>query len=321
MDCPKLAELIEKKTDPSTVILGKGSQGIVYRIGDYVLKQVIFKDYLQDNPDKDANDKKSSFKLEANILLALNNNPKIKPFLPYLCAVDYSAEDKGYILQRYEPTITLLELIQTTPKGTLNFDIGYSIYRNLSKALLEIIKAGYLHRDIKPENILIRTKSAEEMKKPIFIDFGIACPIDLATGSCKKGAINAFTKQYMIKNFLPPSIHGFQPKMTITKNGTPTNVYVKTGLIPIYYSKDTDFYALALTLEEFMPIIDFTGHTKEMVEMHSFIQDRKKTIFLNTLKKRRQKYGPLQVVESLGTRTNGGRRNKRKTQKKRRASK
>lgn len=302
--CPTLASIIEKATEDT--ILGKGAKGVVYKIDDFVLKKMI----LTTKSDV------TLFKGEAESLHALSTVKALSPYLPNLCWTNNTGTT-GYILQRYEPSITLQTLIETTEKGTFPFEIGYAIFKNLASALLHLLKAGYLHRDIKPENILIRTTSEEKMKIPILIDFGLACPIK----SCDE-AIKAGTPSYMVPNFLPPQIHKKQPKMTIQRNGTQKNVYVKTNLIPMYSSIATEFYALALTMEDFMPIINFTGHAKEEVEMRMFIEDRKKTIHLNTLKRRRNTmaqrrgWGPLKVVEGVGIHEGG----KRRTQKKRRAS-
>jgi serine/threonine protein kinase len=308
--CPALDDLLSRISEGE--ILGRGAQGVVYKFGTFVLKKINFN-------MKNSNTKQKSiaaFDNEATILRLLSTNDSLKLYMPELCSTE-KTEESGYILQRYEPSVTLRHLIQTTERGTLPFEVGISIYRNLRLGLARLMKAGYFHRDIKPENILIRTSSEESMKIPIFIDFGLACSIP----TCKH-AIMGGTPTYMVPNFLPRTIHQKQPKLTILRNGTPTNVYVQTSLIPYHVSYLTDFYALALTLEEFYPILNFTGHSKDSAEMLTFIAEIKRTMDMDTMKKRRNRmgFGKILTVEGIGTGPAGGGTRKRTSYKKRRAS-
>jgi serine/threonine protein kinase len=264
-ECPSFDTILSQISTGK--LLGSGSQGAVYKVGDYVLKKVKLS-----TPKA-----KILFDGEASSLEVLSSNPLTQAFLPPLCWIHKTAET-GYILQKYEPVRTLKDLITKTPKGTLPFDVGYALYKNLRAGVSRIGKVGYFHRDIKPENILIRTDSEEAMKNPIFIDFGLACLIS----QCKT-AIKAGTPDFMVRNFTPREIHKKQPTMKI---GT-QNRYIKTVLIPYEVTVNTEFYALALTIEEMLPIIDFTGHTKEQSEIQSFIHHMKQMIFLNTFRKRR----------------------------------
>lgn len=302
-DCPTFDTILSQISTANT--LGSGSQGAVYKIDNYVLKKVKFS-----NPRA-----KILFDGEANSLEVLSKHPTTQAYLPPLCWIHKTTE-AGYILQKYEPVITLEKLIEETPKGTFSFDIGYALYKNLRVGLARIAKVGYFHRDIKPDNILIRTSSPEAMKTPMFIDFGLACPIP----TCKS-AIMAGTPTFMVPNVLPHSIHKKQASIKIGN----VNKYVKTSLIPYEVTVNTEFYALALTIEKLLPIIDFTGHTKEQSEIISFIHNVKQLVFLNTFRKRRnltasrlgypgtlKKYTYESEGTGTGTAVGGKRKQKRK---------
>ena len=346
-ECPPIESLLP--IPKGIPVLGKGGHGKVYKIGDYVLKEVKYS-------AKRLAFEKKEFEDEVKVLQKLSTIPALQPYLSRFCS-SFNTGETGYILQVYEPTITLRECIIHFPKKSLAFPIGNAIQINLRKALLTLVGAGFYHRDIKPENILLRVpedyaRAVEEWRgstlpfpsptpeiiqsikpMPIFIDFGLACQFDPKTKECV-GINIAGTPEYMVPNFLPGYIHKRQPKMTILKRTsdinnntgeeisthTPTNVYIKTKLIPYHLSHLTEFYALCLVLEELYPLIDFTGHRREELEMLEFIGKFQRAIKMNTIKRRRNLmgFGKILTVEGVGKGPAGGTR--KRSQKKRRAS-
>ncbi len=330
--CPTFETIISKVSDPETKILGSGNQGIVYQIGNFVFKKVRFS---QKSPQETKRDM-LTFRNEAEIVRILASKETLKPFIPAFCWYQITNE-YGYLLQRYEPTKTLRDFIVETPVGTLPFDVGYAIFNNLHKALYRLLKEGFFHRDIKPENILIRTSSEEAMKVPMLVDFGLACPYVKMHGllTCKD-SIQAGTPSYMAPNFLPRQVHHKQKpfmqvvRKTIGPDGNEVNeernVYVKTTLVDMTSDLHTENYALALVMKDLYPIIDFTGHEKEKINMLTYIADREERMKMETIKRRRNAIAKRQgwnklnkyTVEGVGTA--GGATRKKRSQKKRRQS-
>jgi serine/threonine protein kinase len=330
--CPTIEAILSRVSDPETKILGRGNQGIVYKIGNFVFKKVRFNQKTPQATQRDM----LIFQNEAEIVRILSSKENLKPFVPQFCWYKMTNE-YGYLLQRYEPVKTLHDLIVETPEGTLPFSIGIGIFKNLVRAVLELLKERFYHRDIKPDNILIRTSSEEAMKIPILVDFGLACPSVPMSGliSCKD-SIKGGTPTYMVPNFLPHQIHQKQkPFMQVvrkvtTENGNEMNVeknlYVKTTIVDYHVSRLTELYALALTLKKFYPIIDFTGHRKDESDMLTFIAGIEQDMKMHIIKRRRnalakrQGWGTLNkyTVEGVGTAVGGTR--KKRSQKKRRQS-
>lgn len=303
--CPTLESILSQIGNAETVVLGRGSQGIVYKIGNFVLKIVRFK---QDDPAITERDK-LSFRNEAEIQRRLAGNPKLHKFVSKLCWYSYSNES-GYLLQRYEPVRTLYDLIAKTSQGTLPFAVGHAIYMNLRRAIFALNNEGFYHRDIKPENILIRTSSEEAMKVPLLVDFGLACPYKPMEGllTCEQ-TIKGGTPLYMIPNMLPRQVLRKQKPIPIRGE----NRYVKTTVPDYWVDFGTEMYALAQTFKDFYPIIDFTDHDAERAEMLEYIRGiemKAKNITLQKVKK------SLIKVETPA----GGATRKRRSQKKRRPS-
>lgn len=271
-DCPTI-DVVLATPKPEWKLLGKGGQGTVYKIGDYVLKIIDLKDDVK---------KRQAFQIEKEILEELDSNLDLLGFLPQLCSIEESevyGQYRGYILQRYEETITLQEymkdikqkmkkkkeIYEDEDEAKISFSIGSGIIRNLLRGLLILHKAGYIHRDIKPENILIRKD--EFSTKPIFIDFGLACKLP-----CENVPL-AGTLDYMPSNFLPRSYRN--------KGKNPFRVKT-SGILPFTTSKKLhDNYAMMLIFEELLEIIDFSSGTdKEIKDQMKF----KEIILKNILK-------------------------------------
>lgn len=309
--CPTLETLLSLKNHTDTKVLGRGAQGIVYKIGNFVLKIVRFKQDLPEITERD----KRTFRNEAEIVRRLSANAKLKKFVPAFCFYQLTNES-GYLIQRYEPVRTLHDLIVNTPQGTLPFDIGHKIYMNLRTAVFTLFKEGFYHRDIKPENILIRTSSEEAMKVPILVDFGLACPYTPMEGllSCEQ-AIKGGTPLYMVPNMLPRQVLKKQKPMKVipTKNVSEEHVYVKTTVPEYWVDFGTEMYALAQTFQQLYPIIDFTDHDEERAEMLKYIHGIEQKVKNSVLQKVKK------ALVKVGT-TAGGATRKRRSQKKRRPS-
>jgi serine/threonine protein kinase len=303
--CPTLESILPQISNHETVVLGRGAQGVVYKIGDFVLKTVRFKQTTSNITERD----KLIFRNEAEIQRKLSGNPKLKRFVPQFCWYSYSNES-GYLLQRYEPVRTLHNLIVNTPQSTLPFAVGHEIYMNLRKAVFALVKEGFYHRDIKPENILIRTSSEEAMKVPILVDFGLACPYKEMAGllTCEQ-SIKGGTPLYMVPNMLPRQVLKKQKPITIRGE----NRYVRTTVPEYWVDFLTEMYALAQTFKEFYPIIDFTGHDEERAEMLQYIQGIEQKTKNVTFQKVKQALKPIPNRPYGGTR-------KKRAQKKRRPS-
>lgn len=241
-DCPTIDEVLAM---PKSVWykLGSGGQGDVYKIGDYVLKIIPF----YNNPKTSA-----AFQMEKVVLEELAENPFVAGFLPQLCSIEVKevyGQSRGYILQRYEKVLSLMEVMEDLEDESkkLNYEIGSEIIRNLIEGLMRLHIAGYVHRDIKPENILIRLEG--DITKPIFIDFGLACKMPC------EGASLAGTLRYIPSNFLPPS----------ARVGVKNPYRVKTSFLPYKSKKLYDTYAMAITIQQLMKFIDFTSGTAEQI--------------------------------------------------------
>lgn len=240
-DCPTIDEVLAMPKS-SWKTLGSGGQGVVYKIGNYVLKIMALK-------DQKAID---AFQVEKEILEEISENPLTRSYVPELCSFDIKetfGNFKGYILQKYEKTKTLKEVIEDLEDSSeqLSFEIGSQLIYNLLQAILRINIIGYVHRDIKPENILIRT--GKNIEKPILIDFGLACK-----QPCEDVPM-AGTLQFIPKDFLPRSYHRL-----------PNPYRVKTSVLPYESKKLFDKYAMMLTIEELLPFIDFETGTEAKIE-------------------------------------------------------
>ena len=255
--------------------LGHGSFGRAYKVRDYVVKVISIKGPIMYR----------RFLNEVDNWEALSAIPALKPYMPAYC---WSAihETQAYILQRYEPTETLLEVIETTRdvRGAvvrpLPYNYGTKLFRSLIKGHNELLKAGFLHRDLKPNNILVR-KGLDEADEPLwgvpmFIDFGSVCKMPCDEGRLE-GTMGYFpsnwvhegrrTEKYGIN--VNKNVNGHKgPTKLVSLNETMPRfarkkllpLKVKANTLPIRYSVKTDQYALAKTLEKLYEVIDWAGH-------------------------------------------------------------
>ncbi len=334
MDCPKLAELIEKKTDKKRI--GKGQQGSVYKIDDHVLKIVDF-------PENEQRKQRfiALFKKEKDALETLSEKEETKDYLPPLCYVEY--DDKhGYIVQKYEKVTTLKDFLKNMKDGkkTWRLDVSIPFIENLHKGVEAIHKAGYLHRDLKPENILIRF---DKLTTPSIIDFGLACKMK-EDGTCDPDVLGTF--EFIPTNFIPlKTMRAKQTQKIRTATGI-KSVQTSKNILNQFFSKDTDKYALALIMDEILPIMSWKHkphHEKMAAELTPDVLDslkkklafdnqvqqlkgkvvstlaaqRGKTVLNTTIRKSLFRSIAKEAAAKAATQTHGG---KRRTQKKRRAS-
>jgi serine/threonine protein kinase len=240
--CPTLEEILAQVAEGT--VLGEGAYGKVYKIGDFVLKTM-----------KLTNERKRQlFAKEKEVIQFLSTKESLQPYLPKLCWVR-DTDEKGYILQRYEPVVPLDVFLKSMKDDgrKWNVAIGGTYVLNLIKAFEKLHRLGILHRDIKPGNLLVRTSSLDAQKVPILIDFGLSC----AGGHCMDYEVGSVG--YFALNFLPKSYRGpLQRTFTLRRSGEANRLATgKTRNRPvrIFSSKLTDRYALAVTIQEVLDML------------------------------------------------------------------
>jgi len=209
--------------------LGSGAFGSVFKVGDYVVKQID----LMTVSDLEV------FKREVGIWTEFSANPEMKPFIPEFVGSlvkpsgrkemptnmstpesaklarawmrDPRPEQYGFIVQKYEPVSTLAAAIEgmedRTNGARYGFDYGYGIFNNLVRGFEILHHLGYVHRDIKPYNILLRIGEGPNKTMPLIIDFGLVCkaPCAIEAEACTNDPDDApaGTAYYLPNNTLP----------------------------------------------------------------------------------------------------------------------
>ena len=236
-------------TNADVTQLGAGGFGAVFKVGDYVVKQID----LVSLSDLEV------FKREVGIWTEFSANPEMKPFIPEFVGSlvkpsgrgpmptnmgsshsaikraqawmsDSRPEQYGFIVQKYEPVSTLASAIEgmedRTDGARYGFDYGYGIFNNLVRGFEILHRLGYVHRDIKPHNILLRIGEGPNKTMPLIIDFGLVCkaPCAMETSACTDDPENspAGTTYYLPNNAVPFSerIQGKARQFPVSRNKT-----------------------------------------------------------------------------------------------------
>lgn len=215
----EIVNFIKGRPTATTITkLGEGGQGTVYRINNYVIKQMPLL-YVSQT---------ATFVAEANTWAELYRNVKFRSYMPTYRGFDIvkrtlppaeytslnselrnnylSAWGDGYLFQNYESVDDLHTIInrrRPTTSKIFTSTKGAKLIEELNYALGLLHSVGYVHRDIKLENILIRRVDGS----PIIIDFGLVCklPCDEEITSC--GTLN-----YLPPNVLPKSVRTIQTR-------------------------------------------------------------------------------------------------------------
>jgi serine/threonine protein kinase len=160
---------------------------------------------------------------------------------------------------------------------------------NLIKGYTYLHEAGYIHRDIKPANILVRTDE-DKVDVPMIIDIGMLCktpcPVTSLSGTLAflpQNYVNAFNRrpgrEFNVNNAHKPwlskkikdelfKIIGRRIKHPIRPTRSKVQLENREAVVP-FYTVDTDNYALAITIQQFIKHVDWT--TKELEEHYEFL--------------------------------------------------
>lgn len=279
----EISDIVDRLLDPTetdTEKLGEGGFGSVHRVGPYVVKMVELYSSI------DVKD----FKKEVDIWEEFSSNEEIKPFIPEYYGYMVDGEDFGYIVQKYEKVAQLWDIIEdaVNRKTRMDFNLGYGIFQNIIKGFEIIHKYGYVHRDIKALNILVRVGPNSMPLMPLIIDFGMVCkiPCEIEHAMCSDDPNDSpeGTTFYLADDLLPlknrtkkrvfPVIRNRNTMLNHVKKlvgcsprkrAVNKTIFVKTQTRKAkgFYNIATDRYALALTLMDFVGVIDWSRHLTE----------------------------------------------------------
>jgi serine/threonine protein kinase len=223
----------------------------------------------------------------------------------------------GFIFQKYESVIDMHEFLSNfNSYNKYSFESGYALFNNIIKAFKILHTNGYIHRDIKPSNILIRTSGDKTV--PIIIDFGMVCKLPCSSENrCLSDEYSPNGTPYYLprnmiskneRNELPNPIFPVTKKkpgfFNTLKNSVlcrrrtmkkgPNSVIVTTKNIKLkgVFNVATDNYAIALTLEDLIKVINWKGHSEEKHKAIEAIAKLKSSIL------------PFLVAEEAAKRTN-----------------
>lgn len=143
-------------------VLGSGGMGMVYKVRDLELGDVVALKLLHSNALQDTEQLE---RLKGEIRLARKiTHPNV------LRTFDFGeADGRAFITMEYVRGITLRALLKQS--GKLPYSAGLRIARQLAAGLEAAHAAGVLHRDIKPENLILEANGNAKL-----MDFGIARP-------------------------------------------------------------------------------------------------------------------------------------------------
>jgi len=162
-------EIPEVPIDPASFLsrryrilgeLGRGGMGVVYKVRDRTLDEVLAVKVLPIDRVQDAADL-ARFRRELRLARAVRH--------PNVARVDHLEEGPGfaYYTMEYVPGETLETLIDQG--AAVGLDFALSVARQLTAGLAAVHDAGIVHRDMKPANVVLTPEG-----RVVLMDFGIA---------------------------------------------------------------------------------------------------------------------------------------------------
>jgi serine/threonine protein kinase len=162
---------------------------------------------------------------------------------------------------------------------------------NLIKGYKYLHEAGYIHRDIKPANILVRVDE-DKVDVPMIIDIGMLCktpcPVTSLSGTLAylpQNYISAFNRrpgrEFNVENAHKPwlskkikdglfKLIGRRIKHPIRPTRSKVRLAAPNAVAP-FYTVDTDNYALAITIQDFIKHVNWKGDEyKEIYKLVAF---------------------------------------------------
>jgi eukaryotic-like serine/threonine-protein kinase len=142
-------------------IVGEGGMGVVYRVRDRELDEVVALKMLRTDVAFDDTHAVERFKREIVLARRITHRNVVRTY--------DLGEHRGalFITMEYVEGASLAELIRD--RGRLPLDVTISIGRQLCRAVEIAHEAGVIHRDIKPQNIIVQADGFVKV-----MDFGIA---------------------------------------------------------------------------------------------------------------------------------------------------
>ncbi len=160
--------------------LGEGGMGVVYQAEDTRLKRLVALKFVR--PDAGRGVKENArFQREAEAAAALNH--------PHIATIHEIGEADGrlFIAMEFVDGPNLREFLRS---GPLDLPQGLDLAVQLAGALQAAHEKGIIHRDIKTDNIMLASSGGAKV-----MDFGLARPADLASGTLTAGIVG--TVPYM----------------------------------------------------------------------------------------------------------------------------
>lgn len=214
----------------------------------------------------------------------------------------------GFIFQKYEAVQSLADLLidNISNKTKISIEYGSDLFNNIITGFDKFHTAGYIHRDIKALNILVRTNQNDpNYSYPIIIDFGMACRIP-----CQIQTVSG-TFPYMARNYFPGptrrKVVGKAPTFPVSEKPQASHVSRLTYYLdrrvagresrrPIKptrkvvqvkeiqeritpeYNIHTDNYAIGITLQQLVDIIDFGDNIERKEKMLRHVNQLKASL-------------------------------------------
>ena len=211
----------------------------------------------------------------------------------------------AFIFQKYEKVTTVASFIADYKVYRRNLSVKEAkrYFDNTVRAIRTFHRHGFLHRDIKPANMLFRVDDGPLHYEPIIIDFGLICKIpckedDRVVGTPMYLPLNyqnALRRMTMGKrqvfNVAMKKKHSIGERLKYwfsRKLGAPSNRPIKPKARKVFvhqatdellpkYSKHIDEYALGVSLEQFLTIVQ-ESHDSDYENMKNTIIQLKRGV-------------------------------------------